>query len=184
MTSWLVKDRPRLGGICFNSGHLVFLQTALCPALAAANACCSGAKLLIYVFALSTFPPTLNQKQSHLSSNLTASSLPPWFSAGVPSFDLLLGTYFLPRAETCSSEQCRHPPPPWLVGTPISTPSSEPVLCVLVGQGAQRVVPELWMDRKENGIMPALSSSFSPRGDGRAQVKNSLKRQSWKYKQM
>lgn len=178
-----MKDRPRLEGVCFNSGHLVFLQTARRAAPAAATACSSGAKLLIYVFALSTVPPTPNQKKSHLSSNVTASSLPLWFSAGAPSFDLLLGTYFLPRAETCSSEQCRRLPPPWLVGTPISTPSAEPLLCVLVGQGAQRVVPELWMDSKENGVMPALSSLFPPRGDGRAQVKNNLKRQSWKYKQ-
>ena len=108
----VISKRPCLGGICFNSGCLVFLQTALCAALAAATTCSSGAKLLIYVFALSTLPPTLNQKKSHLSSNVTASSLPPWFSAGVPSFDLLLETYFLPRAETSSSEQCRHPPRP------------------------------------------------------------------------
>ena len=108
----VISKRPCLGGICFNSGCLAFLQTALCAALAAATTCSSGAKLLIYVFALSTLPPTLNQKKSHLSSNVTASSLPPWCSADVPSFDLLLETYFLPRTETSSSEQCRHPPRP------------------------------------------------------------------------
>ena len=62
-------------------------------------------------------------------------------------------------------------------------PGSEPVLCVLVGHGAQKVVPELWTDRKEKDTMPVLLGSFPPCGDRRAQVKH-LKRQSWKYKQM
>ena len=37
------------------------------------------------------------------------------------------------------------------------------------------MVPELWVDRKEKGVVPALPGLFPPRGDRKAHVKIILK---------
>lgn len=39
------------------------------------------------------------------------------------------------------------------------------------------MVPELWVDGKENGVVPALPGLFPPRGDRKAHVKIIVKGQ-------